>query len=157
MGNVKATVVGIRGIRAAMGEYGADPSMLAYIFGLFGYVKLLDDTNVMTLEKFGNAATVLTGAMAKVDGVDVLLSRRIPQNANATGIIDGVTTNRTLALAVHKESCILGNRRRITLSQQDHVGSDTKELVAFWRGDFQPVYPTTTTPFCGVLYNIAAA
>lgn len=157
MGNVKPTVVGIRGIRAAMGEYGADPAMLAYIFGLFGYIKLLDDSNVLTLEKFGSLATVATGVMAKVDGCDVLVSRRVPQNANATGVIDGTTTNRTLAIAANREAFILGNRRRITMGQQSHLASDSIELVSYWRGDFQPAFPTTTVAGCGVLYNIAAA
>lgn len=157
MGNVKPTVVAIRGIRAAMGEYGLDPAQLAYLFGLFGFVKLLDDTNVMTVEKFGSLATISTGTMAMVDGISVMVSRRIPQNANATGIIDNVTTNRTLALAVNKNAFVLGNRRRITLGQTQHGSSDSVELFAFWRGDFQPIIPTATIAGCGVLYNVAGA
>lgn len=156
MGNVKPTVVSLRGIRAAMGEFGTDPAMLAYILGTFGYVKLLDDSNVLTLEKMGPNATIRTGVLGSVDGVDVLVSRRMPQNANATGVIDGTTTNRTLATVVHRDSCILGNRRRITLAQQPHISSDSIEIVAYWRGDFQAVYPVATTPFVGTLYNIAA-
>lgn len=155
--NAKPTAAGMRGLRAAMGEYGVDPMALAYIFGIFGYVKLLDDSNVLTLEKFGPQATIRTGTLGMVDGVDVLVSRRIPGNANATGIIDGTTTNRTLAIAVHRDACVLGNRRRITLAQQTHVSSDTTELVAFWRGDFQPVYPVASVPFVGLLYNILGA
>lgn len=157
MGNVKPTVVGLRGIRAAMGEFGVDPAMLAYILGTFGYVKLLDDSNILTFEKMGPQATIRTGVLGSVDGVDVLVSRRMPQNANASGVIDGTTTNRTLATVVHREGCILGNRRRITLAQQAHISSDSIELVAYWRGDFQPVYPVATSPFVGTLYNIAGA
>jgi len=56
--NGKPTVVGLRGLRAAMGEYGVSPSDLAYIFGIFGYVKLLDDTNVLTIDKIGPNATI---------------------------------------------------------------------------------------------------
>jgi HK97 family phage major capsid protein len=155
MGNVKATVIAIRGIRAAMGEYGMDVSRLAYLFGMFGFVKLLDDSNVLTIEKFGSMATIHTGTMAMVDGCSVMVSRRIPQNANATGVIDGVTTNRTLAIAVNKDAFVLGNRRRITLGQTQHGSSDTVELFAFWRGDFQPIVPTATIAGVGVLYNVA--
>jgi hypothetical protein len=157
MGNVKPTVVGMRGIRAAMGEYGLDPSTLAYIMGMFGYVKLLDDSNVLTIANFGSLATIQSGALAMVDGCPVMVSRRIPQNANATGVIDGTTTNRTLAVVANKNAFILGNRRRITLAQQYHIASDSNELVAFWRGDFQPLFPSTTVAGCGVLYNIAGA
>lgn len=155
--NGKPTVVGLRGLRAAMGEYGVSPSDLAYILGMYGYVQLLDDTNVLTIDKIGPNATIRTGIMGQVDGVDVLVSRRMPQNANASGIIDGVTTNRTLALVVHTMACIMGNRRRITLAQQRHESMDTTELVAFWRGDFQPVYPAATVPFVGELYNVKGA
>lgn len=157
MGNAKPTVISVRAIRAAMGEWGTDPSNLAYVFGTFGYIKLLDDANILTLEKMGPQATVRTGVLGSVDGVDVLVSRRMPQNANASGVIDGATTNRTLAIVVHRDSCILGNRRQVTLAQQQHISSDSIELVAYWRGDFQPVYPAASVPFVGVLYNIAAA
>lgn len=155
--NTKPTVVGMRGLRAAMGEYGIDPMLIVYLFGMFGYVKLLDDTNVLTLDKIGQNATIRTGVMGMVDGCDIMVSRRIPQNANATGIIDGVTTNRTLALAVNREAFIRGNRRRITISQQRHVASDSTELVAFWRGDFAPIYPAASIPSVGLLYNVIGA
>jgi len=157
MGNVKPTVTAIRGLRAALGEYGTDPNSLAYIFGIYGYIKLLDDASVLTVDKLGPAATIRTGVLGQVDGCDVVVSRRMPQNANAAGIIDGVTTNRTLAVVVNTNACILGNRRRNTPAQQRHEAMDATEVVAFWRGDFQPVYPQITTPFVGTLYNIASA
>ena len=113
--------------------------------------------NRVTLDKMGPNATVRTGVLAQVDGCDVVVSRRMPQNANASGVIDGTTTNRTLAVPVYTMGAVLGNRRRITLAQQQHVAMDTTELVAFWRGDFQPVYPVASTPFVGTLYNIKSA
>lgn len=155
--NADLDVTSLRGLRAAMGEYGIDPTQVAYILPMFGYVKLLDDTQLITLDKFGPQATVKTGVLGMVDGADVVVSRRIPQNANASGNIDNVTTNRTLALAVHRDSCVVGNRRRITMGETLHGSSDTRELYAFWRGDFQPVYPVATVPFVGKLYNVAAA
>ncbi len=156
--NGKATVVALRDLRASMGEYGVMPADVAYIFGIYGYVKLLDDTQVSTIDKFGPQATVRTGSLAQVDGTDVMVSRRVPQNTNAAGIIDGGgVANRTLALAVHTEGCVMGNRRRITLGQTVHGSSDTTELFAFWRGDFQAVYAVADVPFVAELYNIAAA
>ena len=155
--NGKATAIALRGIRAAMDEYGIDPGAIAYILGPFAYMKLLDDANVLTVDKFGPNATIRTGTLAQVDGCDVLVSRRIPQNANASGVIDNVTTNRTLALVVHTEAAILFNRRRITVGTAEHLASDSRELCWFWRGDFQPVYPAASVPFGGELFNIAAA
>jgi len=156
-GNVAATVTAMRALRAAMGEYGVDPAMVVQIFSPFGYVTLLDDDDLMTVDKFGPQATVRTGTLAQADGMDVLVSRRIPENANASGIIDNVTTNRTLALLAYTEGALLFNRRRITMATQDHIAQDSRELVAFWRGDFQPVYPAASVPWGGELYNIAAA
>lgn len=155
--NAKPTVVGMRSMRAAMGEYGVNLGDLAYLFGIFGSVKLLDDTNVMTIDKFGPQATVRTGSLAQVDGVDVIVSRRIAENMNASGVIDGTTTNRTQAFAVNTMSAILANRRRITLGQQVHGSSDSTELWAFWRGDFQPVYPVASVPAFAELYNVIGA
>lgn len=157
--NAAPTVTALRSIRAAMGEYGVDPGMLVHILGPYGYVTLLDDNDVMTVDKFGPSATVRTGTLAMVDGVEVVTSRRIPENASDLGNIDnnGAISNRTLALTVHTEAALLFNRRRITVGTQEHVSSDSRELVWFWRGDFQPVYPAASVPFGGELYNIAAA
>jgi len=155
--NAKATVVGLRGMRAAMGEYGVNPATVAYLMGVFGYVKLLDDANVMTIDKFGPQATVRSGSLAQVDGVDLIVSRRIAENMNASGLIDNVTTNRTAAYAVNTEGAVIGNRRRITIGQQVHLASDSTELVAFWRGDFKPIFPVATVPAQAELFNIAAA
>lgn len=155
--NGKPTVTGFRALRAAMKEYGTMPQDLAMLLSTVGYIKLLDDSNVLTVDKFGPQATVRTGSLAQVDGVDVMVSRRIATNMNASGIIDGTTTNRTQAFLVHTGAAILGNRRRITLAEQRHVSSDTRELVAFWRGDFQPVYPVASVPAFCEMYNVAAA
>lgn len=155
--NAKPTVVALRGLRAAMKEIGTNPANLAYILGPIGSIKLLDDTNVLTLDKLGPNATIRTGSLAQVDGVDVIVSRRVPENANASGVIDGTTTNRSMASCVHTDAYLVGNRRRITLGQQQWLASDTTELAAFWRGDVQPVYPMTTTPAVGHLYNVSTS
>ena len=156
---IKPTVVTLRDIRFAMGEYGVDPAQVAYILGVAGYLKLLDDTNVMTVDKFGPNATVRTGSLAQVDGCDILVSRRVPQNTDATGNIanGGAVSTRTLALAVHEMACLLFNRRRITVGSQRWLASDSEELCWFWRGDFQPVYNNVAVPFGGELYNLDAA
>ena len=60
-----------------------------------------------------------------------------------------------MAVVANKGAFVLGNRRRITLAQQYHIASDSNELVAFWRGDFQPLHATASIAGCGVLYNIA--
>jgi hypothetical protein len=148
------TVVKLRGLRTAMGEYGVDPGMVAYVLGIYGYMRLLDDTNVQTIDKFGPSATVHTGALAKVDGADVIVSRRIAENMTDAALIDGVTTTRTQLFCVNTDGAILGNRRRITLGQQHHLSSDSTELVAFWRGDFQPVYPVATVPAFAEMYDV---
>jgi hypothetical protein len=67
----------LRGNRKKMGKYGVDPNELAHILSINEYIDLLSDTAVFTLEKYGPNATILTGELAKVDNVPVIVSEAV--------------------------------------------------------------------------------
>ena len=109
--NAVLTAAMLRTNRSKMGKYGARSDQLAHIIGVKSYVSLLADVNVLTIDKYGPNAPILTGELAKVDGVPIVLSEYVRQDLNATGVFDNVTTNRSLALTVNRRGFLLGQRR----------------------------------------------
>jgi len=51
---------------------------------------------VRTVDKYGQFATVLNGELGKIDGIPVIVSEKIRENLNASGVYDGTTTTKTL-------------------------------------------------------------
>ena len=140
-GNAATSLSLMRSSRKFMGEIGTFLPDLVWFLNVKGYMDLLSDTNLATADKLGGPATNRTGAIGVVDGVDLLLSRRMPENSNASGVIDGTTTDRGLHILVHTGAFLLGNRRRMTVGQDLYGAKDGRDLFLFWRGDFQKMYP----------------
>jgi len=150
-----------RAIRKAMLKYGVNPNNLAVICGISGYIQLLglrDSANnplVTTLEKYGPNATIVTGELAKIDGMPVIVSEFVPQNLNASGVYDGTTTNTTVILLVYRNGWIIGDRRAFTLKTWENIQTDQTILVSTQRLDFERRLVSTEL-FTGLGYNLAA-
>ena len=131
----------LRQIRGNMGVYGMYPDELAWIMSSKTYLlKMLRDLDqVQTIDKYGPQATVLKGELAKFDGIPNVISAFVGDNLNADGIEDGVLETRSTQLLVNKMMWLLGNRRNVEMAVQKDVINDVYQIVAFWRGDFQPV------------------
>ena len=154
MGGAAPTLAGLRSVRLTLGEYGVNPSDLAYVASTGAYIQLLSETAVQTVDKWGPSATARTGTLAMIDGSDMLVSRRMPLTENAAGIMDGVTENLTSISIVNTLGAILGNRRRITVGSTVWGPTDTVDLYAFWRGDVADLFGSSYT-WIGRLYNIS--
>jgi HK97 family phage prohead protease/HK97 family phage major capsid protein len=143
----------MRDVRANMGVYGVYPSDLAYLCSSKTYLKkfLKDLDSVLTVDKYGPNAVVLTGELAKFDGIPIILSEFVQDDLNASGIYDGTTTDRSETLLVNRNAWIRGVRRAMSVAVEKDIVNDIYNVVAFKRGDFQPLYtPTTST---GVIVN----
>jgi hypothetical protein len=64
-------------------------------------VKILTDTNVLTVDKYGPAATVLTGEVARIGGHPLILSEFVDKQYNTSGIYDDSTKTKTGLLIVN--------------------------------------------------------
>ncbi len=147
----------LRAIRTAMGKYGVNPNNLAWIAGISDYNKMLGLDEVVTLDKYGPSATILTGELGKFDGIPIVVSEFIREDLNASGIYDGITTDKTVLPLVYRPAFLFGDRRNITLkvSQELYMETDQDVAIATQRLDFQPVQDATTEPIVGLGYNIA--
>jgi len=147
----------LRGIRTAMGKYGVNPNNLAWIAGVSVYNKMLGLDEVVTLDKYGPSATILTGELGKFDGIPIVVSEFIREDVNANGVYDGVTTDNTVLPLVYRPAFLYGDRRNITLkvSQELYMETDQDVAIATQRLDFKPVQDATSEPIVGLGYNIA--
>ncbi len=102
----------------------------------------------MTLEKYGPAATIMTGELAKVDGISVLVSEKMREDVNASGFNDSTTNVLATLLMAYLPGFVRGTRRGLQVRPWIDPRSGTQNLVQDWRGDFEPVYNASTQPIC---------
>jgi hypothetical protein len=151
------TVAMLRINRKNMRKYGTRGDRLAHIVSVSGYVQLLSDPSVITLEKYGPQATILTGELGRVDNVPVIVSDYLRTDLNASGVFDNTTTTRSLALTVHTGGFMSGYRRGITIQvlRELYAESDQDAIIATYRPAFTARYPNATEPTIAAHYNLS--
>ena len=104
----------IRDARKALGTKGIDPSKLLLVVDNSVYFKLLGLTQVETMEKFGNAATVLNGRIIAIDGVEILPLSYVGK-AEADGKLSTTANNNSLgrAVLIYKPDVLTGFKRNL--------------------------------------------
>jgi len=131
------SLANLRSMRSKMGKYGVDPSKLVYIVSASGFIKLLGIDEVVTLEKYGPNATVLTGELGRIDGIPIVVSEKMRDDLNASGVNDATSNSKGLVLLAYIPAFVLGNRRKVTVKSWVDVENDQQALVATWRGAFE--------------------
>jgi len=149
-------------VRDKMGVFGADPGRVVYVSGFRGLSALMVSDDLMTIDKFGQFATILRGQVGNVHGSPVILSEFVTLK-NTSGVHDATPTNNVTGsiLVVYPDEFALGERRGITLMRSEHryIEFDQVVHVGTWRGDYKPFRtPSDTTGHnpVGIAYNIPA-
>lgn len=153
--NAAVTVAMLRTNRKNMGKYGVTPTNLAHIISINNYIQLLADPSVITMEKYGVLATILSGELGKADGAPLIVSEYSRVNLNATGVFDNVTTNRGVAITVNTRGFLIGERRGMTLQllKELYSESDQDAIIATTRKAFSARFPTATEKVVALHYN----
>lgn len=157
------SLANLRKGRAAMGKYGVYTSDLVLLTSLAGYLyRLLNPeeiTQIQTLDKYGPNATILSGEVLKVDNVPVIVSDSIGDNLDANGLYTNAgVTDRTVQLWVNRRMWKRGIRRGVEVTADKDNLNDVWQLVAYFRGDFQPVTtPSASDVTVNECYNIPTA
>lgn len=116
-------------VRQAMfnlGKYGRVMSNLVLILNPWSANQLLDDSKLVTLEKYGPNATIFTGEFGKLYGKVAVI--------NSAYCTDGY------GVLTHKSNPVIGDRRRVRIKQDDYIQEDTKIYVITERMDFTVMY-----------------
>lgn len=131
-----ATVAKMRDLRKDLGAWGLSPSEMVYVVSTEVYYDLLDDTIFQTVDKVGNAATLLTGQVGSVGNTPVLVSDAFASkiSANGGGTTYTASTNTNLAaICLAPGNFIVGNQRGLRFDTQDLAETQRKVLVASLR------------------------
>lgn len=88
---------------------------------------------VVTLEKFGPQATILTGQLASLAGIPIVMSRFMSADLNASGLYDNTTTDKTGFLLFNTDSWYQYLRRQITIESDKDIASGVIQLVSTMR------------------------
>jgi hypothetical protein len=147
------STAGFRYLRSTMGKYGITPRRLAYVVSPVGLIHMLGMDEVLTLEKYGSMATVITGELGRFDGTPIIPSGLLREDMNASGVYDGSTKTKTGILLVNTGGYVIGRRRAPMIESARDVVAGMDEIVASMREDFQPRYPTTE-PLVAYAYDI---
>jgi len=150
------TTTTLRTIRGKMGRFGNYPSDLAWIASIMSFIKLLDLTEVRTVDKYGAAATILSGELAKLDGIAIIVSEFMRSDLNASGVYDGSTVNKTGLLLPNRNSFVYGDFANVKVETDRDIETGQTIMVSTRRQDMQRVHtPGATESNVGFAYNIA--
>lgn len=109
-----------------MGKYGRTMSDLIFIVNPWSANQLLDDDKLVTVEKYGPKATILTGEFGKLYGRIMVVESAYMTDGNA--------------VMTHKNNGYIGDRRKVRLRTDDEIQTDERLYVITERIDFQTQY-----------------
>lgn len=131
------TLAHLRSAISQLGVYAENRSDLALIVPREVEVVLLGLSDLQTVDKYGPAATILSGEVGKIYGVRVFATSAIPTNLNWTGnfavTASGVVQDKTVCLLLHTRSPMIGNStiadRRFSIDFHDEPAKDRFLLI----------------------------
>lgn len=119
-------------VAEAIGKFDVPvPNELVLLVHPTDYAKMLGWSEVMTVDKYGAAATIITGEVAKIFGVPVVVTPHVTK-------VVGTETKRVPLLVAHRR-WKLGVRKGISVETNRDVERLRDILVAYMRVDFKPV------------------
>ncbi len=117
---------------------------LVYIVSLGNLIaKLLPDTNILTLDKAGVHATMLTGQVAMIGGYPVVVSEFLTEDLASTGLYTGSGATSGMLLA-NRDQFRTVRRMGPTSALQSVERDNVVYLTARARRGFHPIQSSTT-------------
>jgi hypothetical protein len=93
----------------------------------------LELSEVVTLEKFGPQATVLTGQLASLAGIPIIMSRFMGADLDNTGLFTNVNKDKTGFVIFNPDSWSQYVRRQITIESNKDIAAGAIQLVSTMR------------------------
>lgn len=101
---------------------------------------ILGLTQVATMEKYGPSASVVSGEVARLGGMRVVVPHMLTEDLNASGIYDGTTTTKGQVLICNTDRFQIGVRRGLETEMDKDITRGVHHIVAsvreiFWTLD----------------------
>ncbi len=131
-------------LRTKFGKYADDPSRLVNVVSHIGAAHLTADDDFTTVEKMGPNASLITGQVGVVLGSPVVVSSKVRNNLNNSGVYDGSTTDKTSAITFNRDCFGLADKRMITVEAEKDIQTDKWIVVVTKRDDFARIQAEAT-------------
>ena len=112
--------------RTNMGQWGHNPADLVCLISQAAYYALVTDSNVQTVDKYGENATILKGELGRVWGIPLIIG----ETFKALG------AGEARAIVLNPQNYLLGNHRGLTLEMATDVVAQQRAMVATRRFGF---------------------
>lgn len=145
----KLTAILIADAFAAMKRYGLNKSALALFTHPVGMAHLLQDTNLMTVDKLAAGATLLQGALGSVFGVSILPSHALDNRQDklsANGKNETTTDALSTAVLVNRLRWLAGDRRQQTFEQDKNIETNVISMVVSMRLSLNTIEASPSAP-----------
>lgn len=120
----------IEAARRKLGVHGRDVKDLVLMVNSFTASALRQIDQVLTIDKYGAQATILSGEVGKVMGITIVENAYIPlDNTNESTLYAPGTTLKGVALLVNKKYPIIGDKRQVKFDQDKVVPTDSIEIA----------------------------
>lgn len=154
-GNARPLLTMFRQVQAKLDEeYLDDTANLVWIVDPLTHQAMKDMDELLTVDKYGPNATILTGEVGKIDGIPVLSSVQLKRGA-ANGKISTTSSNNTRgrAVLIYRPYFTVGYRRRIRSWVKFYEEADAYQMGVNLRIAFKRREETGAA--AGLLYNLA--
>jgi hypothetical protein len=120
---------------ARLGKYGADVSRLVMVTDAETYVNnMLALTNVVTVDKYGPQATVLTGELSKYAGIPIIVSSQMLEAEDDGKISATAASNDEGQIAIfHRDMWRVGFRRQLLIEVDRNIQKRQFIMVVSFR------------------------
>jgi len=117
-------------LMSKQGKYATRPSDNVWISDVWTWIKAVQLSDFITIDKYGQAATLLTGELGKVYGSPYLLSEELAKAAS-TGTVNQTAADNTLGtlLRVHTPSWIVGSKRQVMVETDKDIQKQQMQVV----------------------------
>ena len=144
-------------IRGFLGKYGVRPSELAYIVDISLYIQSMAISDILTLDKYGPQATVLTGELAKIGGVPLIVSevmRETDDDGLVTDPVGAAGNDNSGILVVNRTQYFKGFRRQLMIESERDIQKRQTVMVASMRVAFEGRTANASDNAVALQYNI---
>jgi HK97 family phage major capsid protein len=120
----------IEAARRKLGVHGRDVKDLVLMVNSYTASALRQLEQVLTIDKYGAQATILSGEVGKVMGITIIENAYIPlDNTNEASLYSPGVANKGVALLVNKKYPIIGDKRQVKFDQDKVVSTDSIEIA----------------------------
>jgi len=148
-------------MRAKGGKYFANPADWFWLTSietyLMHFLNPAEIEEVITIDKMGPLAVIVTGQLANLMGAPIVTSEFVLNTYNSSGVYDGVEVNKSIVLGVHRASHKYGVHKPLEIEIVRDAINDVYDVVGYWRGDFKCIFDATAEDVVVLGYGVTTS